>query len=347
MWRNVLIDEKSTLRSAIAAIDEGGQQIALVVDQQGRLLGTVTDGDVRRAILGGQGLDEPAIGVANRNPAIARLGDGRDAMLARMRSQKLHQLPVVDDKGIVVGIESIDGFLEEPQEDSWVVLMAGGLGKRLSPLTDDKPKPLLDVGNKPILEIILDGLVAHGFHNIFISVNYRADMVKDRFGDGSDRGINIRYLEEDRELGTAGALSLLPEDVPGPFLVMNGDLLTNLNYRHLLAYHREQGGRATVCVCEETIQIPYGIVEVVENRLVAIEEKPVRQHFINAGVYVLEPDALKLAPRNARLDMPDLIGHLIKDGGEVSVFPIREFWLDIGHHDDYKAANSHYERLFK
>jgi len=206
---------------------------------------------------------------------------------------------------------------------------------------------LLTVGDKPILETILDGLIAHGFRHVFISVNYRATMIKDLFGDGSSRGIEIRYIEEDQRLGTAGALSLLPETPQGPFLVMNGDLLTNLNYRHLLTYHREHGGRATVCVREEATQIPYGIVEVAENRVVAFDEKPVQRHYINAGIYVLSPDVLPLMPKNSYFDMTSLIEVLIKADEPVSVFPIREFWMDIGHKEDYAAASSHYDRLFK
>jgi len=346
-WHNTLIKQNATLRDAIAAIDGGGKQIALMIDRQGRLIGTITDGDIRRAILRGLDLDSPAAEVIYRDPTVARAGDGAEVMLARMRSKRLHQIPIVDDAGRVVGIEALDDLVERPKQDSWVVLMAGGLGTRLSPLTDDTPKPLLSVGNKPILETIVDGLISHGFQRIFIAVNYRAAMVKERFGNGADRGIAIEYLEEDKRLGTAGALSLLPETPSEPFLVMNGDLLTNLNYRHLLAYHYEHGGRATVCVREEATQIPYGVVEVQENRVVAFEEKPVQRHYINAGIYVLNPDVLPLVPRDGYFDMTSLIEAMMQAEEPISVFPIREFWMDIGQHADYEAAHAHYAKLFE
>jgi NDP-sugar pyrophosphorylase family protein len=228
-----------------------------------------------------------------------------------------------------------------------VVLMAGGLGSRLAPLTDDIPKPMLKVGNKPLLETIIESLAGYGLTRIFIAVNYKAEVVKARFGVGSAWGVDISYLHEEQPLGTGGALSLLPEEPPAPFLVMNSDLLTNLNFRHLLAYHSDHGCKATVCVREHAVQVPYGVVGVRDHQLTGIEEKPVQRHFINAGIYVLDPYAARLVPKDTRFDMTNLIERLLAENAPISVFPIREFWLDIGHHDDYTAANGRYPELFK
>ena len=347
-WQNSITPVTATVRDAIAAIDDGGHQIALIVDPSQRLQGTVTDGDIRRAILRGIELSAPASAVMYRNPTVAHIGDSRESILGAMTARKLRQIPLVDDDGKVVGIETEDKLLQsEAAAENWAVLMAGGLGSRLSPLTDDTPKPMLKVGDKPLLETLVENLASHGFRRLFIAVNYKADMVKARFRDGADWGVNITYLEEDRRLGTAGALALLPETPPAPFLVMNSDLLTNLNYRHLLAYHAEHGCKATVSVWEHAVQVPYGVIEVKDHRIAGIEEKPIQRNFINAGIYVLNPELVELVPKDTHFDMTSLIDKLIKGNTPVSVFPIREFWLDIGRHDDYVAANGHYERLFK
>ncbi len=347
MWKKSLIPQTATIRDAIAAIDGGNHQIALVVDEASALLGTVTDGDVRRAILKGMKLDATVSSIMSKDPIVAERGQGKETLLALTRHRGIHQVPLVDENRRVTGIETVDHILNATRNDSIVVLMAGGQGSRLRPLTEDTPKPLLEVGSKPLLETILETLISYGFHRFYIAVNYMADAIMQHFGSGERWNVDIGYLREEVGLGTAGALGLLLETPREPILMMNADLLTNINFLHLIAYHQEQGCRATMCVREHETKIPYGVVDIEENKVAAIKEKPVQRHFINAGIYVLEPDVLRLAPENSYLDMPVLIESLIKDGGEVSVFPIREFWLDIGQHDDYKAASGHYERLFK
>jgi dTDP-glucose pyrophosphorylase/predicted transcriptional regulator len=347
-WKNSIVLATANTRDAIAAIDKGENQIALIVDDESRLQGTVTDGDIRRAILRGVELSAPVTEVMHPNPTVARVGDSRESILSVMASKKLRQIPLVDDAGKIAGIETEENFHQfEQQTESWAVLMAGGLGSRLSPLTDDIPKPMLKVGDKPLLETLIENLASHGFRRIFLAVNYKSEMVKARFGNGADWGVDISYLEEDQRLGTAGAIALLPDAPPSPFLVMNCDLLTNINYRHLLSYHAGHNCKATVSVWEHTVQIPYGVIEVKDLRIAAIEEKPVQRNFINAGIYVLDPSLVELIPPGKHFDMTSLIEKLIGRNDPVSVFPIREFWLDIGHHDDYVAANSHFQQIFK
>jgi NDP-sugar pyrophosphorylase family protein len=224
--------------------------------------------------------------------------------------------------------------------------MAGGLGKRLGSLTQSCPKPLLKIGGTPILEIIVNRLAEQGFRKLFISVNYRGEMIEDHFGDGARWTADIQYLREPERLGTAGALSLLPERPPQPFVVMNGDLLTKLNLKHLLDFHREHRAKATMCVREYQFQVPFGVVQADEHRLLGIDEKPTHRFLVNAGIYALDPDVLDLVPKNQMFDMPHLFEKLVATGHETMAFPIREYWMDIGRMDDLEQAASEYCEIF-
>ena len=229
-----------------------------------------------------------------------------------------------------------------------VFLMAGGFGKRLHPMTNDTPKPLLKVGDKPILEMILKQFIDAGFHNFYISTHYKAEMIREYFGNGDKWNVSIQYIHEEKPLGTAGALGLLPKDLLElPILVMNGDLLTKVNYKHLLDFHIEQGGEATMCAREYDIQVPYGVVEVEEQRVKSIIEKPVHKFYINAGIYVLNSAKVKSIDGDSYLDMPNLLNKLVSDNDEnIGMFPIHEYWLDIGRMDEFQQAQSEYFGVF-
>ena len=345
-WQQALIGPESTVREAVETIDAAGLQIAIVADEDGRLLGTVTDGDIRRAILRGTSLDDAVAQVMNENPTTAREHDDRETLLRLMRQRNLHQIPLLDATWRVVGLEVLDHLLQPVRRENPVVLMAGGLGSRLSPLTDDTPKPLLHVGAKPILETILEAFVQHGFGRFYLSVNYLAEQVEAHFGDGSQWGVEIEYLRERERLGTAGALSLLPERPTEPLFVMNGDLLTRLNFAHLLDFHAEHAAAATMCVREYEMQVPYGVIETRSHHILDIREKPTERYLVNAGVYVLQPEALDLIPKGKFFDMPELFMRLIQQEQETAVFPIREYWMDIGQVDDFKRANGDYSEVF-
>lgn len=345
-WKHSMVRETATIRDTIRTIDASAMQIALVVDDKSRLVGTVTDGDVRRAILRGADLEAAAESIMNPHPRTATINESRDSILLMMRQKQLHQIPILDLDGRLVGVEILDDLLQPANKDNPVVIMAGGLGSRLRPLTDECPKPMLRVGNKPILETILQNFVEYGFSQFYFSVNYRADMIKDHFGDGGTWGVQIRYLEEDRRLGTAGALSLLQPAPQLPLIVMNGDLLTKINFQHLLDFHAGHNAAATMCVREYEQQIPYGMVSIDGHRLMGIEEKPAQKFFVNAGIYVLNPDAFNYLPAGAAIDMPDLFNRVIGDGGQAAVFPLREYWLDIGRIDDLERARNEYEGKF-
>ena len=345
-WNEVLVSLQTSIKEAIRILDQSSKQIVLVVDDGQRLLGTVTDGDIRRGILKGVSLTDAVSQIMNPEPTAARVDEGRDSILAAMQRKQLHHIPLVDENRCVVGLETLDELIQSRTRPNRVILMAGGLGSRLRPLTDDCPKPMLKVGNKPLLETILDNFIEYGFRHFYISVNYMGDVVKSYFGDGSRWGVEISYLQEDQKLGTAGALSLLPEKPVETLLVMNGDLLTKVNFSQLLDFHASHRSTGTMCVREYDFQVPYGVVKLNGHRIISIDEKPIQRFFVNAGIYVLEPAALDLIPANAYFDMPTLFEKLIGAQKETAVFPIREYWLDIGQLADYDRANGEFKQVF-
>lgn len=345
-FREVLISPSTTIRETIERIDSGAVQIALIVDPSRRLLGTVTDGDVRRGILRGIGLEESVERIMNPDPITIDRKMGRGLALQLMRQWEIGQIPVVDDAERVIGLETIGALTRVPGAGSWVVLMAGGLGRRLRPLTDETPKPLLQVGGKPVLETIIEAFARQGFRRFFLSVNYKAEMFKAHFRNGAPWGVEIEYLEEDRRLGTAGALNLLPSPPAEPIIVMNGDVLTSVDFRHLLDFHQDHAADATMCVREYTFEVPYGVALLDNHRLTGISEKPRHKFFVNAGVYVLGAAALGLIPPERAFDMPDLFQEIIKTERSATVFPIREYWMDIGRFDDLERAKGEYLEVF-
>ncbi|MDD5249249.1 MAG: nucleotidyltransferase family protein [Rhodocyclaceae bacterium] len=345
-WKSTLISRDASLQQAIETLDVGSLQIALVVDVDRRLLGTVTDGDIRRGILRGMSLNQSIQGIMNVHPTVARVDENLSEVLVNMRRKQLHRIPVVDERGCVIGVRLLEELTQPHGRENWVVLMAGGLGSRLRPLTDGCPKPMLKIGDRPLLETIIERFIEQGFRRFFVSVNYMADRIKEHFGDGDKWGAQIHYLEEDRKLGTAGALSLLPDKPSAPILVMNGDVLTKINFAQLLDFHREHHAQATMCVREYDFQVPYGVVKIDNCRITGIDEKPIQRFFVNAGIYVLEPEAMQYVPQEMFFDMPSLFETLIGAGKETVVFPIREYWLDIGQMADYARANGDFARVF-
>ena len=274
-WRDALVSSSTSLRQTIEAITNGNLQIALVVDANNKLLGTVTDGDIRKAILAGKDLDITAEEAMRREPTTSAAKTPRAAILKLMREKRIHQMPLLDDLGRVVDVLTVDDMIGAHQKPNAVVIMAGGLGTRLHPLTQDTPKPMLKVGGKPILETIIQSFVDQGFVNFFVSLNYKAEVITNYFGDGSQLGATINYLHEKSRLGTAGGLSLLPQNIHAPIIVMNGDLLTRISVEALLDFHERESAVATMVVREDHYQVPYGVVEVDGTQIVGVEEKPV------------------------------------------------------------------------
>ena len=331
------------IRDTIAAIDAGAKQIALVVDASGKLLGTATDGDIRRALLRGCTLETPVTEVMNPKPHTATLDeDGHDVM-TREIPQLIHNVPVIDGSGQLLGMFTDEDFTGASEISTPVVLMAGGKGVRLYPLTKDVPKPMLKIGDTPILEIILRKLKDQGFKNVYISVNYLADVIEEHVKDGAWLGLNVTYLHETQPLGTAGALAQLAGKVGEPFIVMNSDLLTNCDLRQVVRFHKKQGAKATLGVREYSFQIPYGVVNIDGTLVESISEKPLHRSMVSAGIYALDPWALELIPADQYCDMPTLLDMIKSHGEKVTAFPIHESWLDIGRHDDLNDARNNLE----
>jgi dTDP-glucose pyrophosphorylase len=343
-WRDAVVSPEATLREGIACIDRAGMQLAIVLDGEGRLAGLLSDGDVRRAILRGCDLATPVREVMNRQPTTAPATATAEELLALMRRKILRQMPVVDAAGRLVGLATVDELAGVVERPNWVVLMAGGLGTRLMPLTETTPKPMLPVSGKPILENILESFVEQGFRKFFVSVNYMSEAVREYFGDGSRWGVDIAYLLENKRLGTAGALSLLPGRPEEPLLVMNGDLLTRARFDNLLHFHLEHGATATMAVREYDFQVPYGVVRLEGTRIKGVDEKPVHRFFVNAGIYALSPAALDHVPAERFFDMPSLFDAVLAGGGHVSAYPIREYWMDVGRMEEFERAQQEWNR---
>lgn len=347
-WEKTLVTPNAALHEAISALDCGGLQIAVVVDEDRRILGTLTDGDVRRALLRNIGLDVPVAAVMGRQPYVAFAGSTQESILQLMEKHQLSQIPIVDTDNRVVGIETLHGLLHGRKRDNAVFLMAGGFGKRLHPLTENCPKPLLNVGDQSILETIIENFVHAGFHRFFISTHYRPDMIRERIGDGSRWNIDVEYVHEKEPLGTGGALGLLPTDViKEPMFLMNADLLTNLNFNKLLDFHETHGGLATMCVREYEHRVPYGVIESDGLHVTSIVEKPSYRYFINAGIYVLSPQIIELAEPGKPVDMPTLLERHMAVGRQVNTFPVHEYWLDIGRIEDFRQAQDDVVGLFR
>lgn len=337
----------STIRDALQIINNGAMQMAIVVDSEGKLLGTLTDGDIRRGLLSGLSLSDTVETILHTTPTVATLSDTKEEILKKALNKKLHQIPIVDDAYRVLGIQEINDLIKPVTKPNVVILMVGGLGSRLRPLTEEIPKPMLKVGNKPILQTIVEKFAEYGFSEIVMCVNYKSHIIQDYFGDGSAFGVTITYIFEEERMGTAGALSLLKTLPNDPFFVMNGDLLTNINFDHLYNYHLTQNAMATMCVREYDFQVPYGVVNMEGNTILSIQEKPVHKFFVSAGIYMLNPETIQYIPKKQFYDMPSLFETLIKQCQKAVSFPIREYWLDIGQMEEYERANQEYAGVFQ
>jgi dTDP-glucose pyrophosphorylase len=345
-WRKAVVGMQATVGDAIAAIESGSIQVALLVDGSNRLLGVVTDGDVRRGLLRGIALSARATDVMNQKPVSAPATLSREERLHLMRQKFIKQLPLLDDSGQLVGVETFDELIDAPNYPNPVLIMAGGMGKRLGALTRDRPKPMLNVGGRPLLETIIRNVVQQGFRNILVSVNYKAEMIVDHFGDGSAMGAAIQYVHETERLGTAGALGLLPTQPDLPMVVTNGDILTTISYGALLDFHNDTPADATMAVREHKVHVPYGVVSASEGYLRAIREKPTESWFVSAGIYVVGRAAFDHVERGVRIDMPTVLERIVADKGRVAIYPIREYWLDIGRMEDFEQAHAEFNEVF-
>lgn len=337
-WRKALLPADSTVQQAIRNLDESGLQIAMVVENGDTLVGTITDGDIRRGLLRGLDLSSPIEAIVHRDAFVVPPQMGRDVVLALMSANVLHCMPVVDDRRRVIGLHVFNELLAPPERENRMVIMAGGRGTRLRPHTESCPKPLLPVAGRPMLEHIIERAKSEGFRRFTLAVHYLAHMIEDYCGAGERWQVDIDYLREPSPLGTAGALSLL--DLPDhPFVVSNGDVLTDIHYGDLLDYHLRQKAVATMAVRLHEWEHPFGVVRSRGVEIIGFDEKPVMRTHVNAGIYVLDPGALDALDGDV-CDMPTLFERLRAAGKRVVVYPMHEPWLDVGRPDDLTRAEN-------
>jgi dTDP-glucose pyrophosphorylase len=334
----IIIPMDASIRMAMEAIDKGAVDIALAVDETRKLVGTVTDGDIRRAILRGATLNDPVTGFMTRSFTAVGPRATRAEVLDMMKARVFEQIPIVDDAGCVVGLHLLREMLGAVQRPNWAMVMAGGRGERLRPLTDTVPKPMIKVAGRPILERIVLHLVGAGIRTVYLAVNYKAEMIKQHFGNGSELGCRIEYVHEDTPLGTGGALSLLPVQPIDPLVVLNGDLVTQFDVDAMLRIHTEQNHKITMAVHEYVHVVPFGVVEMNAGRVAGLREKPTHTWQTNAGVYVLAPDLIRRVPSGVAFQLPSLVEDCLDRGENVGVFSLEEDWIDVGRHQELQRA---------
>ena len=338
------ISPDSLLQEAITAINKNEKGIILITDDDKKLIGTITDGDIRRAVLAGKDLNTPISDLLAQKrkspypkPISAHVGADHFELRRLMKEHVIHQLPIVDSEDHVIDLVTTDDLLPDNTLPIQAVIMAGGVGARLYPLTNDIPKPMLPIGDRPLMELLVEQLQKSGIRKVNITTHYLADKIMNHFGDGQDFGIKLNYINEDHPLGTAGALGLM--DIPSdPLLVINGDILTRMNFRAMLEYHRENDAVLTVAVRKYELNVPYGVIESDGPRIKGLVEKPVLSFFVNAGIYLLEPAVYQFIPNDEKLDMTDIIQTLLTNNQQIVSFPIVEYCLDIGQQADYEQA---------
>ena len=340
MIDKLILDESVGFKDAIELLDNNGSGVLPVVDKSNKLLGLITDGDVRKAILADNlDLDH----VFNKNPYKVNVNSSKAQIVSYLKKIHRRHVPLVDNNGNYIDVFTLDD-LDFNLKSNWVVIMAGGLGSRLGELTRMTPKPMLKVGSKPMIEHIIHMFMSHGFTKFLISVNYMAEAIKRYFGDGARHGIKIKYLEEDTKLGTAGALSLIDFPINDPLFVANGDVISTIDYEQLLDFHNNEGSAATMCTRKDAYQIPYGVISVDEDKnVIDMHEKPIHSYLVNAGIYVLDPMVLGCIPKNQFFDMPELFSVLMEKDFCTKHYEITEYWIDVGRVSDYEKINKDFE----
>jgi len=337
-WKNALMAETTTIRDAILTLEKIGTQIIMVVDKDLHLIGTLSDGDIRRGLLRGLRLDNIIESIIHRNPLVVNESISRNHILQLMLINKVHQIPILNKKGKLCGLHLWDEMNDFPKRQNTIVVMAGGKGLRLRPLTEFCPKPMLNVAGKPLLEHILLRSKAEGFSMFIFSINYLGHLIEDYFKSGINFDVSIKYLKEKTALGTAGSLTLLPKNIKEPIIVTNGDVLTNIRYGEILDFHSRHNAIATMAISQNEWQNPYGIVKTNGSKITGFEEKPISRFNVNAGVYVLSPSALSFLEYKKNCDMPNLFERIRLEGLTTLAYPLHEQWLDVGRPEDFAKA---------
>jgi len=343
---NILVNPNNSIRQTAILINLNRKGIVLVVNNKKQLLGTITDGDIRRSIIESIDLDSPVSVILRRkaelsfpSPVTAVFGTEGEALLKIMRDHTIHQIPLLDSEGQVLGLAIMDDLLLSEAPQMQAVIMAGGLGTRLRPLTEELPKPMLPLDGKPLMEHMIEKLRQVGIRRVNITTRYKSERIEEYFGDGKTFGIELCYFNEDQPLGTGGSLGLIKVPTE-PMLVINGDIFTQVDFKAMLAFHQENRADMTVSVHQYGMQVPYGVVECEGTHILSISEKPQIHFLVNAGIYIIEPIVYQYIPNDDHFNMTDLIRWLLNAGRNVISFPIFEYWLDIGQPADYEQAQN-------
>lgn len=347
-WKNICIDETFTILQAIKNITDTSARFAVVVSPIGKLLGTISDGDIRKALLSGLTLEDSVVKVMNANPLVASANTSNIELREIMSRNNFTHIPIIDSEDKIIKILSLQEVQSaEPIKENAVILMVGGLGSRLGELTANCPKSMLKLGDKPLLEIMIENLKDSGFYNFFLSVNYKSEMIESYFGNGSQFDVKIDYIREKERMGTAGSLSLFGPINDLPVIIMNGDILTKINFSSLLDFHTSNGLDACVCTKRHDYQIPFGVLNLEDDLVLKIDEKPVYSALVNAGIYSMDPKLLSLIPKDVFFDMPTLLGKIIDEKYRIGAFQVQDYWLDIGRHADFHQAVIDYRNKLK
>ena len=337
-WRNAVVDDGYSIRELIENLTNSSLQISLILDEDDHLIGTVSDGDIRRGILAGLDLDSPISKIIQRKPLVVSEGTHISIIKELMLANNINHMPIVNTKGQIKDLYTWNDIESLDDINIQMVIMAGGKGKRLMPYTKDCPKPMLKINNKPMLEIIIDRARAEGIKKFILCVNYLSQVIVEYFGNGQKFGVQIEYLYEEQELGTAGALYFLKDKIKSPFLVTNGDVITEISYLNLFNFHSTNDSLATMAITTHEIHNPFGVVKLNGNNITGFEEKPIVSNFINCGIYVLDPLVISYLVENKYCDMPNLFMK-IKDKNRLHAYPIHEKWIDVGRENDLISAN--------
>jgi dTDP-glucose pyrophosphorylase len=336
-YTRYLIQQEESVHRALQLLDKlASDAVLFVVDQDLVLLGSITDGDLRRGFIKGLSLENPLKDFIYTSPKFIREGENAIAQIVEFRKKDIMIVPVLDDQHHVIRVLNLKHHKSFLPIDA--VIMAGGRGERLKPLTDSTPKPLLPIANKPIIEYNLDRLKDFGITDVWITVNYLGDQIKERFKDGSEKLLNLKYVEETKFLGTAGALSLIEGFSHDTVLLMNSDLLTNINFEEFYLFFQEQEADLAVACISYQVNVPYAVVETEDFQIKGFKEKPSYTHFTNAGIYLMKREWAENIPQDQFFNATDLMQNLIDQGNKVVAFPMMGYWLDIGKHDDYRKA---------
>tara|TARA_B100000965_G_scaffold208510_1_gene174253 strand:- start:20491 stop:21546 length:1056 start_codon:yes stop_codon:yes gene_type:complete len=337
--KKYLVLPSKTIRQSMQKMDDEAIRTLFICDANLKLLGVITDGDIRRSLLKGIDLDSEIMLIVNTNPITASKNENKNIILERMRSRDILMIPIVNDSKKLLSVETINSISQPALKSNPIFIMAGGFGKRLKPFTDKCPKPMLQIGDKPLLEHIIINFKSQGFVNFYISTHFMPDTIKDYFKDGSDYGVDIKYVYEETPLGTGGALSLLPNALQdSPLVLINGDILTKINLESLLLHHEKNQFDATICVRELEHKVPYGVISVDNFKIKTMTEKPSFTYMINSGIYVLNKDFIDKIESNKKQDLPTILEKSIKKGKNIGTFTFHDYWLDIGQIQDYEKA---------